>query len=173
MSSIFQKPPFNYQYKVGILNAVDFDNATRTATGIASDVDLSSVVLPSGAWVQDGQRIFLTASGRSTGAGNKTIDLRLNTNLLFQLTVAPTNNTGWFLETEILRRANNALKSTSRFYFNLNESAGMAVPSIQMNNTVNNNFSDIVNTEFTFLLRVDVAVGAETFTQHEMNLAIL
>lgn len=85
MSQIFQKPPSNYGYTVGLRNAVDFEITPVTVTGPAADVAGQSVIFPANTMVQNGQILvyetFITAVLPS---GTRNFKLDLNGVVFFE-----------------------------------------------------------------------------------------
>lgn len=71
MSLIFQKRPFNYEYKVGIANLVDVESGPVTVTGAPTGVDrpLHRLVLPRNTLVMSGQKATLVTAGVRSGGG--------------------------------------------------------------------------------------------------------
>jgi len=175
LSLIFQKPPFTYQYQVGVENDVDYDNDDVIITGAISNAPLGSVVLQSGALIRDGQRLFICAGGRQTGTGSKTFLLRVNgSNLFSSNAITPANNTGWFLRSELFRRSNNSLHVETLFVYNTGDGAGGAAPLLVSG--VNISFSsinDIAATLLTFEMLGTIVVAAETIRQTKMSLSVL
>src|SRR5262245_32543136 len=174
MSRIFQKSPFNYEYKVGVYNAADYNPNQNLATGVVNNQLLSSALVVGGAYVRDGQEIHIYAAGRSGGTGSKTLRLRLNTLTLAQATaITPTNNTGWTFEAILRRISSTVLYKTVKFFYNLGETPGMGVATtIGTSGSMTPGF-DIGAVDLTFDVHVDVAVASETLRQDYMSVAIL
>lgn len=75
MSLIFQKPPFTYQYKVGVENLIDYGVTLATVNGPITG-NLHLLVVPERVLVQDGQRLRFEIRGTVTGgAGTKVFRL--------------------------------------------------------------------------------------------------
>jgi len=66
MSQVFQKPPFNYQYLVGLANSVDFESAPVTQSGVVVNAPLQDLIIPRNAFAQDGQKLIVGGYGRLT-----------------------------------------------------------------------------------------------------------
>jgi len=66
MSNIFQKPPQNYNYVVGLANSIDFESTPVIQSGVVSNQPLQDVVIPGNAFVRDGQKVIVCAYGIQT-----------------------------------------------------------------------------------------------------------
>lgn len=174
MSRIFQKSPFNYEYKMGLYNAVDYNITQTLATGIVTNQVLGSVLLLSGAYVRDGQELHLRAAGRTGGTGSKSLRLRMNTlSLIAVSAITPANNTAWQFEAVIRRTGSGTVYKTAKFFYNMGESAGSAAPSILGTSGSLTTGFDIGAVDLSFDVQVDVAVAAETVRHDDMSIAIL
>ena len=76
MGTIFQKPPNNYQYLVGIENLVDYQTGSVSVSGPIAPGNLHLLNAPANVLVQDGQSFKFHCRGSMAGtAGTKTLSL--------------------------------------------------------------------------------------------------
>jgi hypothetical protein len=66
VSQVFQKPPFNYQYLVGLANSIDFESAPVTQNGVVVQAPLQDLIIPHNVFAQDGQKLIVGGYGRLT-----------------------------------------------------------------------------------------------------------
>ena len=91
MGAIFQKPPYNYQYYVGVSNLVNyrFDAVQQTAP-VTNGALHNNIVIPARTIVQSGQILDVKAFGNmgAHGATSVTVEALLNGSVVFTGTSA-------------------------------------------------------------------------------------
>lgn len=112
MSSIFQKPPNNYQYQVSVPNYVDYNTTPQAVVG-AGLQSVGDLVWPANIFVQEGQRLIARWEGTIAGAvGNRSFSTRVDAvtimTALYSAAEMPGGaNAGWIYETELVRIGSN------------------------------------------------------------------
>lgn len=112
MSRIFQKPPNDYQYNIGVPNYVDYNTTSQAVVG-AGVQSVGNLVWPANILVQDGQRLIARWSGSIAGAvGNRSFTTRVDAvtimTALYSAAEMPGGaGAGWYYETELTRVGNN------------------------------------------------------------------
>lgn len=112
MSSIFQKPPNNYQYQIGVPNYVDYNTTPQAVVG-AGVQSVGNLVWPANVFVQEGQRLVARWSGTVAGVvNNRSFATRIDSvtimSVLFNTTEMPGGaNAGFYYETELTRIGTN------------------------------------------------------------------
>lgn len=150
MSLIFQKPPFNYQYKVGIANAVDVETVPVQQDAPVTDGVMQDVVLPGRAFAQDGQRFRAIGIGTlDNPTGTAIFNVTVNGVLVGVGTVGlAVPQRGFKIEVELFRQAANLRVVTT---FNMGILSGSAPVVNQAFSTLAAfNFSQPVTVVFRF-----------------------
>lgn len=114
---IFQKPPFNYQYQVGIANLVDYEFDPISLVAPVTDGLLQNVVIPGRTFVQNGQRAQVNAYGQATAHGATLINFSVLLNVAVIMTPSTGTNGsphGWEMQLVFMR-----LSPTSLLFFGL------------------------------------------------------
>lgn len=111
MSKIFQKPPNDYQYQVGIANLIDVEDEEIIVNGAVGETPLQNVTVPASVMVLRGQSLDIRAIGRQTGAAAvKTIRLRANGVEIYQNQFTNTSNfQAWSFDGILFRQQNNLI----------------------------------------------------------------
>lgn len=106
MSNIFQKPPQNYNYIIGLANSVDYESTPVIQNGVVTNQPLQDIVIPGNAFARDGQKAIVVGYGiQTTIVGINQISVTINGTL-----VAAHNTTidgvsrAWRFELELIRR---------------------------------------------------------------------
>lgn len=173
MSIIYQKPPQSLAYVVGVENVVDYEVTNVLQTGVITNAVLHNVVLPAGAFANDGQRVKIFAQGSFAGnAGNKTFRLFANGTAFFvTAAINPGSAIGWALEANIFRRGSSlsgGVEFRHGYPTSVNTSGAITV--------IGGDFAPVVasiNVEITFEIQVDIAAGGDSVAQNRMLLSIL
>lgn len=164
MSNIFQKPPNNYQYVIGVPNYVDIVTTPVTRTGNTGGVvALHSVVIPPNA-IGDGQYVRILGVGRAnnpTAAGSFTTVLNASTivNVSRALTVG---ENGWVQNIELIRHG-TSLTTIAWLAMVLN-AAGIGVgytPQCNKGVIANVPFDQTITVTF----QINATGAGDTFTQ--------
>lgn len=107
MSSIFQKPPNNYQYYVSQPAYVDFTVTPEAVAG--TTLIVGTLNMPGNTFVFDGQRMFVTYRGQVAGVvGTRTFQVNApggNVTLNFNTTEMPAGF--WEIRGEYMRVGND------------------------------------------------------------------
>lgn len=112
LSLIFQKPPFNYQYQVGLANLVDYAVAPVTVNGPVVNGLLQSLTVKARTFAQDGQNLSVIATGTSqlaTTAGDVTVTV--NGTQIGGTNILIGGPDGWRLQVEMQRQGGDLLCS--------------------------------------------------------------
>lgn len=130
MSTIFQKPPQNYQYYVGLGNLVDYDTTVVNRTGPVTNGNLQSLTIPGNTLVQAGQKVNLSAQGsyNSVTVAAANINVTVNGTQIggVNLPVGATTF-GWRYEINFQRNPNN-LMCVQFMTINFETQAGGSAP---------------------------------------------
>lgn len=175
MSLIFQKPPFNYQYKVGISNQVDYRLDPIVATGVVAGANLHDLIVPARALVQDGQKLFITAFGRATGAGNKRVFCQLQPGAIFIYDSGSLgiNNQEWSIFIEAQRTSPQSLQIVGVGFFAYVSLPGTATaPQTRVGGGSVAVMNPLFDAPLTVQFRADVSTGGDTLTHHASYLSV-
>jgi hypothetical protein len=121
LSNIFQKPPQNYLYQVGLANLVDYEFTDAIVNFPAANVPMHNVVIPANTLVQDGQMVYVYSEFLvgAHAVSTVTITARQNTSNFAVLAMAA-NAAAHAAEMEIriIRRGANSIDIITKAWFN-------------------------------------------------------
>lgn len=111
MSSIFQQPPNNYLYTIGLLNKLAEQSNNVSRTGIVTDAALHSVTIPLRTLITDGQRVYVRGRGQNSGnGGSKTLTARFNTTTLLTIALpAVVAASIYYVDFEVIRTSSTTV----------------------------------------------------------------
>lgn len=112
MSSIFQKPPQNYLYSVGLSNIVDVRVDGVQVNGPQTAALLHSLVVPSRTLVQTGQVLKYSAVGavlNSNGIASFILNFAGSNIMTAARPIGGGVQVGWRIESEMMRFTDNSL----------------------------------------------------------------
>lgn len=119
MSQIFQKPPNNYQYLIGIENNVDEDSVDVTVLSPSGgEVTLHTVVIPGNTLIRDGQRLLICGVGRCENPiAIATFRLRVNGAAVYEFgkAISAANNR-WFIDLLLIRQGGDLITLSNSSY---------------------------------------------------------
>ena len=154
MSNIFQKPPQNYQYIIGLANSVDFESTPVSQSGVVSNQSLQDVVIPANAFVKDGQKVLVTGFGiQTTTVVLSQISVTLNG---AQVSISNTTIDGvsraWKYDLELMRQgADLLIFSSSQLNIPITTTTFAALsPNVSQTALTSFNFSQDITLLFRF-----------------------
>lgn len=173
--NIYQKPPFTYQYIVGLANLIERATTPVTFTNsTGGDVNLQRVTIVPGAFVQDGQKVSLFGVGSAVNAsGTPTIGLKLNDSAVFSfLKSASGTPSGWRIESELMRAgADLVITSKAEYAFELT-AATLSTPLRRQNKFTLGGFN-FAEQQINLAFFTNIAVAGDSVTQNTSHLYIL
>jgi hypothetical protein len=128
MSNIFQKPPSNYLYQVGIANLLDLSAETILLNGPQANGIFESITIPSNAMVSDGQKTVIELYGITNNPNaNATIRSRIGSDVIFNAIRGNAASARFMIRQYILRRGVTLAEIYSEIYFDIPSSTNPAL----------------------------------------------
>jgi len=174
MSNIFQQPPYDYDYKVGLASILDSFVQNTSITGAQTNLVYYTLNVPENVLVRDGQLIHLRATGIIANAtGNLSVRMQVNGVPVINGTKGAAAGTSeYLLESFIYRRNANSFKSVNKIWFgiiNNSSTPGAITPVVNALNITPTQSNALL----PFTLTLDLTQVAGDSFNHQLTHAVV